>query len=130
MVAFIYNEKNPGTYRNGFNAFVQGVSLTGRNMFARTLINNRSHQLEGAIDLPSRVEAELMDLNELRAGPSAQTLQLICDMFAEVQLAPEGRARRSRHGQHPRLTDINVYHDPLERSWKAWYTNFLIHQIF
>eukprot|EP00977_Amphora_coffeiformis_P015177 scaffold4442_cov125-Amphora_coffeaeformis.AAC.8 len=41
MAAFIYNEKNPGTYRNGFNAFVQGVSLTNRNMFARALINNR-----------------------------------------------------------------------------------------
>uniref|UniRef100_A0A7S3L716 Cytochrome b5 heme-binding domain-containing protein n=1 Tax=Amphora coffeiformis TaxID=265554 RepID=A0A7S3L716_9STRA len=87
-------------------------------------------QHEEASDLPSRVEAELLDLNELRAGPSAETLRLIRGMFAEERLAAEGRARRSRHGQHPRLTDINVYYDPLERSWKAWYTNPQMEPVF
>jgi len=84
----------------------------------------------GEIDLPSRVEAELMDLNELRAGPSNETLHRVRGMFTEERLAAEGRARRSWHAQQPRLTDINVYYDPLERSWKAWYTNPRMEPVF
>ena len=81
-------------------------------------------------DLPFRVEPELMNLNELRAGPSAETLHLIRDIFAEERHAAEERARRSRHARQARLTDINVYYDPLERSWKAWYTNPQMESVF
>lgn len=107
-----------------------------------------------SITVPAAVQADLMDVQELRAnatstssssssstsrngsigdnGPtlSRQTLHYVRQAFITERLAAEARVRRSAHARQARLTDLNVYYDPFVRTWKAWYTNPQMEPVF